>query len=490
MSLADLASGAYLATLCALSILGLHRLYLVWLSWRSPVVAEPPAPGVWPTVTVQLPVYNERYVVERLLEGAGRLRYPADRLQIQVLDDSDDDTVDRVAAVVASLRRRGLDVQHLRRAERTGYKAGALRHGLSSSRGELICVFDADFIPPADFLERSVGAFADAGVGMVQARWSHLNAEDSMLTRVQAMLLDAHFHIEHRARQAAGRFFNFNGTAGIWRRAAIEAAGGWQADTLTEDLDLSYRAQLCGWRFLYLPDLVAPAELPGGIDALKGQQRRWTQGAMQTARKLLGRLWRSPLTLAVKIEATAHLAANLAYPLMLALALLAPVALAARRAEVVWLPPQWVEVVLLSMATGSVAVFFVAAELVHGGRWLRTLWRLPGLMTLGAGLAVNNTVAVVRGLWGRAAAFVRTPKFGPQRRLQYGPERRAAVDGVLLLELAMVAWSTLALAFALRRGDWWSLPILVLFPVGFSQVAGMALRDRWRARREVRLDGC
>ena len=318
-------------------------------------------------MTVQLPLYNERCVVERLLDAVGALDYPADRLEIQVLDDSTDETSALAAAAVERLRARGLAVAHLRRAHRRGFKAGALAAGLEAARGELIAVFDADFVPPPGFLTATVPSFADPAVGMVQARWEHLNREASLLTRVQALLLDGHFAVEHRARHVAGCFFNFNGTAGIWRRQAIADAGGWAHDTLTEDLDLSYRAQLAGWRFVYLPDVAVPAELPADAASFKAQQRRWAKGSLQTARKVLPRLLAARLPWRVKLEACAHLTANLSYPLMVALSLLLFPAMAARRGSARSLL-LWVDAPLFVAATASVFTFYLASQVLLGRR--------------------------------------------------------------------------------------------------------------------------
>ncbi|MCA9493397.1 MAG: glycosyltransferase, partial [Myxococcales bacterium] len=269
---------AYLAVLSLLSVNGLHRLWMVIAFWRRRPSIAPPDPAEWPVVTVQLPVFNERYVVERLIRAVAALDWPRDRLEIQVLDDSTDDTTELSARLVDELRAQGHDIQLVHRTDRTGFKAGALAAGLAVAKGDLVAVFDADFVPTPDFLRRLVPWFADPGVGMVQARWGHLNAEQDWLTAAQATLLDGHFVIEHTARNASGRWFNFNGTAGIWRRQAIVDGGGWQHDTLTEDLDLSYRSQLAGWRFLYLPEVVAPAELPPDMRAFKAQQHRWAKG--------------------------------------------------------------------------------------------------------------------------------------------------------------------------------------------------------------------
>ncbi len=297
----DLLLSLYLLVWVVLAAYGIHRLHLVRLYRRRDLAAAPPAPpSEWPRVTVQLPVYNERYVVERLLDAAAGLDYPRDRLEIQLLDDSTDATVEIAAKRIAWWRSQGVNIVHLRRVDRAGFKAGALQHGLEWASGDLLAIFDADFVPPPGFLRALVPYFQDETVGMVQSRWEHLNETYSLLSRAQAISLDGHFIVEHTARMVGGSYFNFNGTAGILRKACIRDAGGWQSDTLTEDLDLSYRAQLKGWRFVFAPHVACPAELPVEMNAFKAQQHRWVKGSIQVARKLLPVIWRSPAPLAVK----------------------------------------------------------------------------------------------------------------------------------------------------------------------------------------------
>jgi len=489
---------AYLALLALLAVPGLHRLAMMrgYLRARDrgPVTPDPlPDP---PVITVQLPVYNERNVIERLIDAACRLDWPRDRLEIQVLDDSTDDTHEVAVAAAASWRARGLDVTVLHREDRSGYKAGALAAGLARARGELIAIFDADFLPGPDFLRRVTPHLGDPGVGMVQARWGHCNEESGPLTRLAAVLLDGHFLIEHTARHRGGLFFNFNGTAGIWRRATIEAAGGWAHDTVTEDLDLSYRAQLAGWRFVYLPDVVVPSELPATMAAFKSQQRRWAQGSIQTLRKLGWRILRSPLPWRVRGEALAHLSMNLAYPLVLLVSLLLPLTLPARDLRQVG--PLWVVDLGLFGLT-------LAANLGFYGLTLRAAWptgwrsrliRLPGTLALGVGLALSQSVAVLEGLIGRDRTFVRTPKSGAVGHAKgsllrrYRPELSWTVWGELLL----AAWYAGAIGFALWSGHVSSVPWLLLFLAGFGWV-GLAslLEGRPRAvpdrPSDVVLDG-
>ncbi len=476
MSGSGLLVAGYLSVLLLLSIFGLHRLYLVslYLRTRRAAPSDSPPPKVWPMVTVQLPVFNEMYVVERLIDAVARLEYPADRLEIQVLDDSTDATSERIRQRVASLRREGFDIKHLRRTNRNGFKAGALKAGMLSARGELLCIFDADFVPTPEFLRRTVPHFTDPTVGMVQVRWSHLNRDRSALTRIQAMFLDAHFAIEHAARSRAGRFFNFNGTAGVWRRAAIENAGGWEHDTLTEDLDLSYRAQLAGWRFVYLNELRAPAELPVSIGAFKSQQRRWTKGAVQTARKLLPTIWRAPLPWRTKLEASFHLGGNFAYVLMVMLSLLVfPTMLV--RAPYGTSDLLLLELPILLFGTGSVAVFFVVAQHQLGRSVGVAARRLPALMALGVGLALNNTVAVAAGMSRAPGEFVRTPKLAATAS---GASTYRSTLGVLpIIEAAMALYFAAATSIAVVLQMWVCLPVLLLFLGGYGWVAWMSVAE-------------
>jgi len=433
---------------------------------------DAPAPGEWPVVTVQLPVFNERHVVQRLVRAVAEVDYPRDRLQIQVLDDSTDDTVELSRAVVDELRGQGFDIELLHRTDRTGFKAGALDAGLATAKGSLVAIFDADFLPPTDFLRRTVPHLLEPGVGMVQARWGHINASDSWLTAAQATLLDGHFVIEHTARHSAGHWFNFNGTAGVWQRQAIEDGGGWQHDTLTEDLDLSYRTQLTGWDFRYLVELVAPAELPPDMAAFKTQQHRWAKGSIQTAKKLLGRIWRSTQPLGVKLEATAHLAANLSYPLVVVLTLLLPWAIYARieggaRALLA------IDLVLFTAALLPFLAFYGTAVVGSGGgSTAGRLARLPIVLALGLGMAVSQTRAVVEGLVGPVGTFVRTPKWGGVAQGSY----RAATRGLVGLELFLAAYMLAACAYVLSQGYFASLPFLLLFATGYGAVGLSSLK--------------
>jgi cellulose synthase/poly-beta-1,6-N-acetylglucosamine synthase-like glycosyltransferase len=455
---------------------GLHRLHLIRLARRARPLATPKPPAEWPVVTVQLPVYNERYVAERLLLAAAAIDYPRDRLEIQVLDDSVDETTAIVARTAKALRAGGVDVRHVRRAGRTGFKAGALEHGLARARGELVAIFDADFVPPPGLLRDLVPHFADPRVGMVQARWEHLNADYSALARAQAISLDGHFVIEHTARMGGGRFFNFNGTAGILRRSCIEDAGGWQSDTLTEDLDLSYRAQIRGWRFVFVSQVACASELPVEMNAFKAQQHRWVKGSIQVARKLLPSIWRAALPLPVKLEASIHLTYNLAYVLLLLLSLLVyPVVIA--RYESRSLAYTVADTLLYLTATCSVLYYFAYAQKQVRVDWKRRLRDLPFAMSLAIGLAVNNSRAVLEGLVGHRSPFLRTPKFQIERRGDgwRGKRYRAPVSGWVLPEILLgvyFAWAMFSLA---RAGLYAPIPFFLLYLVGFLYVGGLSL---------------
>ncbi|HEY7113436.1 MAG TPA: cellulose synthase family protein [Thermoanaerobaculia bacterium] len=474
----------YYGILGLLAAYGAHRVLIVSLYYRHRSAAprrgdalDPP-----PRVTVQLPIFNEVYVVERLIAAAAALDYPKDRLEIQILDDSTDDTRDIARETARRLAARGHDVAHLSRARRDGFKAGALQAGLEHARGEYLAIFDADFVPAPDFLRRALPHFADPGVGLVQARWDHLNRDFSLLTRIQSILLDGHFVIEHTARHRSGRFFNFNGTAGIWRRRCIEEAGGWQSDTLTEDLDVSYRAQLAGWRFVYLPDLAVPAELPVDVNGFKTQQHRWAKGSIQTGRKLLPEILRSAHPWKVKAEALVHLTGNFSHVLVVLLALLLVPAILIRE-RIGWQRLIALDFPLFFGATFSFAAFYVASQREIGRGWTRTLSAMPFLMSLGIGLSLNNARAVLEGLFSSAGDFARTPKYriegsaGHWRDKKYRPRR----DAFVAAEAFLAAWFLFATVFAAKERYWTALPFLLIFLNGFAYAAGLSLWSRSRA---------
>jgi cellulose synthase/poly-beta-1,6-N-acetylglucosamine synthase-like glycosyltransferase len=470
---------AYFACMALLAIYGLHRLYLLLLHRRHRnETPSPPAeaPGPLPMLTVQIPIYNEIYVAGRAIDAACALDYPRDRLEIQILDDSTDGTRDLCRTKVEECRAAGHRILHLARATRAGFKAGALAEGLKVARGKFVAIFDADFVPPRDFARRILPFFADCSVGMVQARWEHLNRDQSALTRAQSIFLDGHFLIEQTARNRSGRFFNFNGTAGIWRRECIETSGGWQHDTLTEDLDLSYRAQMAGWRFLFLPDIAAPAELPAQMNAFKTQQHRWAKGSIQTAIKLLPALLRSGLPAAIKVEAFFHLTANVAYLLMVVASLLYfPVMRAREGME--WSRLLALDLPMLFLGTGSVLAFYLVSQREARSGWIATLCRLPCLMSVGIGLCVNNTQAVLEAALGRTTDFIRTPKPIRQEARSVPRRYRGSLSPLVCLEAAGAIYFGFILTYALRRGVYASLPFALLFFSGFLYSAACSLGE-------------
>ncbi len=476
----------YALTVLWLSAYGLNGWVLTLLYWRHRRRIDPTPVVPWdrlPKVTVQLPLYNEAHVAARLIDAAAALDYPRDRLEIQVLDDSTDETISIVDSRAAYHRQRGVNIRVLRRSGRDGFKAGALAHGLKAAQGEFIAIFDADFCPRPDFLLRTVPHLvARSGVGMVQARWSHLNTDYSLLTRVQALALDGHFVVEQTARSRAGLLMHFNGTAGVWRRSCIEESGGWQSDTLCEDLDLSYRAQIAGWRLMFLPEVEEPAELPPQILAFKQQQARWAQGAVQCLRKLAGPLVRSPyLAPHQKVMGLLHLSGYLAYPLMILLLLLTP--LLALHPEVLWPPLR----LLAPLCLGPLAVYATSQWALYPD-WGRRLVALPFLILVGTGVAWSNTLGVARGLVQWGGEMKRTPKFhlegrrGKWARSRYRLRRDRAVIG----EVGLTLYALVATALAWRSGNGGVVPFLLLYAAAFGLVAGMSLWEISLSLREGR----
>ncbi len=474
----------YLSVLIGLSGYGLHRYFIVYLFLKNRKRVPQPLTHFeqLPVITVQLPIFNEIYVVERLLKSVSELDYPKELLQIQVLDDSTDDTRELTASCASRLRDRGFEVELLQRTNRVGYKAGALEAGLASARGEVGCILDADFVPQPELLQSTIHFFTDPKVGMIQTRWGHINRGYSLLTRVQAMFLDGHLLLEQVARSRSGRFFNFNGTAGLWRKSCITDAGGWQHDTLTEDLDLSYRAQLEGWKFVFLTDVVTPAELPVDMNGFKSQQHRWTKGSIQTCKKLLPRIWRSKLPLPIKIEATGHLTSNFAYLLLACLCVLLHPSTGGPQSG--WLRMFLLDVPIFLTASVSVAVFYIVAQReLHPRTWMKEILLLPALIALGVGLSINNARAVLEALFNHQSEFKRTPKYGIESKAQVWRScRYMPLKSLLpLLEVGFAIYFSYFVWHALVHGQYLTLPFLIMFQVGFLYVAVCSLAQ-WLPR--------
>jgi cellulose synthase/poly-beta-1,6-N-acetylglucosamine synthase-like glycosyltransferase len=473
MTLTDTAIlAAYFFILCILAMYGWHRYYLVWVYMRHKDNVPKPRPPLdpLPIVTIQLPVYNEMYVVDRLVAAVIQMDYPKDLLEIQVLDDSTDETRAIAELAVRRYAAQGFDIKYLHRVDRTGYKAGALEAGLKVARGQFIAIFDADFVPPTQFLRETLPQFAEPKVGMVQARWGHINRDYSLLTRIQSIMLDGHFVLEHGGRNRAGAFFNFNGTAGIWRREVITDAGGWQHDTLTEDLDLSYRAQLKGWKFLFMPDLVSPAEVPVEMNAFKSQQHRWAKGSIQTCKKLLPRILAANLPLHVKAEAFFHLTANFNYLLMVLLSLLMFPSMYVRY-NMGWTEMMLIDIPLFLAATMSVANFYMVCQReLYKKDWTSRIKLLPFLMSIGIGLCINNARAVIEALMDKSSGeFTRTPKYGIERDSDEWQSKKYHQLSLAqpAIEVGLGFYFTATVFYALSNQIYGTLPFLVLFQVGF-----------------------
>ena len=480
----------YFIVMVVLAFYGIHRYQLVWLYYRNKKKeahwAEPPARFAeddLPFVTIQLPIFNEQFVIDRLIDACCRLDYPRDRFEIQLLDDSTDETqvvarniVERYAAGVGDLAPQ--PITYIHRTNRHGYKAGALDAGLKVAHGELVAIFDADFVPPPRWIMQVVHHFAEPGVGMVQTRWTHLNRSYSFLTQVEAILLDGHFVLEHGGRSRAGVFFNFNGTAGMWRRRIIGEAGGWQHDTLTEDTDLSYRAQLIGWKFKYLQDVECPAELPIEMTAFKTQQARWAKGLIQTSRKILPRVLKSNAPFHTKLEAWYHLTANISYPLMIVLSTLLMPAMIIRSWQG-YLQMLLIDVPLFVASTMSLSTFYMVSQKeLHPKSWYRTIVFVPFLMALGGtGLTITNTKAVLEALFGVQSAFARTPKYSVQKKGEKSQAKkyRRRLGWVPWIELALGAYFAWTVYYAISTENFFTVPFLVLFVFGYWYTGLMSL---------------
>jgi cellulose synthase/poly-beta-1,6-N-acetylglucosamine synthase-like glycosyltransferase len=468
----------YFAVLILLSVYGIHRYLMVHLfrkyrSQHPEIVTEF---DELPTVTVQLPIYNEMYVVERLIEAVCQIDYPADKFEVQVLDDSTDETRQIAHALVERFQNKGVDIHYIRRPDRTGFKAGALAEGLKRAKGQFIAIFDADFIPCRDILTKTIHYFTDKSVGMVQVRWGHINSEYSLLTKIQSIMLDGHFVVEHIARNRSGRFFNFNGTAGVWRKEAIANSGGWQHDTLTEDLDLSYRAQMQGWKFVFVPEVVSPAEVPVEINSFKSQQHRWAKGSIQTSRKILPQVFRSKLPWHIKLEAFFHLSSNISYLLMMILSFFTLPSLVIRY-ERGWQNIMILDLPIFLIGTISVFSFYVISQKEIYNDWVSRIFYIPLLMSLGIGLSVNNSKAVLEALLGYQTEFKRTPKYRIEKNSDNWQHKkyRVSKSALALIELAFATYFALTIYYAFFNRIFFSIPFLMLFFFGFSYTGLISL---------------
>jgi cellulose synthase/poly-beta-1,6-N-acetylglucosamine synthase-like glycosyltransferase len=471
----------YFIVMIILAFYGIHRYQLVWLYYKNRKNAskwdEPPArfadDGL-PFVTIQLPIFNEQFVIDRLIDACCRLNYPRDRFEIQVLDDSTDETTEVAQQIVEryAMGFAGMEPQpitYIHRTNRYGYKAGALDAGLKTARGELVAIFDADFVPPREWVMQVVHHFAEPEIGMVQTRWTHLNRDYSFLTQVEAIMLDGHFVLEHGGRSRADVFFNFNGTAGMWRRETIGSAGGWQHDTLTEDTDLSYRAQMVGWKFKYLQDVECPAELPIEMTAFKTQQARWAKGLIQTGKKILPRVLKSNVPWHTKLEAWYHLTANISYPLMIVLSALLMPAMIIRSWQGL-LQMLLIDLPLFMASTMSVSSFYLVSQKeLFPKSWGRTFLYLPFLMALGVGLTITNTKAVLEALFGVKSAFARTPKYRVNKKGEKSQAKkyRKRLGIIPWIELAIGCYFALTVWYAITTENYFTVPFLVLFVFGY-----------------------
>lgn len=456
----------------ALALYGFHRLVIIYLYFKHSRNKPTPSKtfAELPLVTIQLPVFNEKHVVDRLINAVEKLDYPQDKMEIQLLDDSTDETVDICSGHAQRLQAAGFDAEHIHRVDRTGYKAGALENGMNVCRGEYLLILDADFVPNPDLIQKTIHYFADDNIGMIQTRWGHLNRNANVLTRLQAMLLDGHLELEQTARNRSGRFFTFNGTAGIWRKSCILDAGGWHHDTLTEDMDLSYRAQLNGWNFVFLNDVETPSELPVDIDGFKSQQHRWAKGSIQCCKKVLGQIWRSDSPLIVKLEATTHLTSNFAYLLLLLMCfVLYPNSEHGLKIEGAgwW----FANVPVYFFGSVSVIIFYLTAQkAIQPKNWWKEIPYLPLLLGLGIGMSVNNAKAVLEAIFNKESAFIRTPKYGAlgaQKKSWKSSNYKAIKSFTPFIEFLFGCFFTFVVIDAMLAENWIASVLLIPFPLGF-----------------------
>ncbi len=479
---------SYIVALSFPFIFGSNGFLMIYyyFRYRNRQVAQKGELKELPVVTIQLPVYNELYVVNRVIDAICSLDYPKDKLEIQVLDDSTDETTAIIGQKVGEKLAQGFDIKHIRRGNRQGYKAGALKSGLLQARGEYVAIFDADFMPRADFLKSTLPYFADSKIGLVQTRWEHVNSDYSLLTRAQAIALDGHFVIEQQVRNKAGFFINFNGTAGIWRRRCIEESGNWEADTLAEDLDLSYRAQLKGWQFVFLKDYTSPAELPADVNGLRSQQFRWTKGAIEASKKLLPKVWKSKLPLRIKVHSTIHLGASLVYPFVLLIAILQVPAVFIKHTG------QYDATFMLMGGFifaffGSFAFYLYSQKDVYKD-WRRRIYLFPVFMAGSMGLSVNNTKAVIEGLLNKKSEFVRTPKYGVTGKQGSWADKKYTqrkINWVSIAEFILALYCLAGIVLSIVDLEIAAVPFQLLFFTGFGSISFLSIRQAMLAKKSA-----
>lgn len=481
MVLEDYILTAYLITLSILFFYGMHGFFLVYLYNKFKDVKYEPKGRFeeLPKVCIQLPTFNEALVVDRLIDAVCKINYPKEKMEIQVLDDSTDETQDVLKKIVEEKKKLGFNITYYHRDNRQGFKAGALKEGLEKTDAEFVAIFDADFIPNPEFLNRTIHYFTDPKVGMVQTRWEHLNAEYSLLTRAQALALDGHFVMEQQVRNKSGFFINFNGTAGIWRKSCIYDAGNWQPDTLTEDLDLSYRAQLRGWKFIFINDFTSPSELPIEINALKNQQFRWTKGAIETAKKILPLVWKSSIPLKLKLYSTFHLTMNIVFPLIVLAGLLnVPLVYVKNTGNY---DEYFAFMSIFTLAFISSFLMYMYSQKDVYPDWKRRIYLFPVFMAGSMGFALNNTRAVIEGLFNKKSEFVRTPKFRIETSNDnpHPKKKKYAVTKIspmILLELLFALWALFGIGLAAYYSEIAAIPFLSMYFLGYGVIAVMSIK--------------
>ncbi len=475
----------YLFVVGSMFLYGIDFIYMTYLSWKhSRPDPSPKLPDELPRVTIQLPIYNEMYVAERLVEAAARIDYPPHLLEIQVLDDSTDETGPLLEAAVKRIRARGLNIYRLHRSDRRGYKAGALARGVEIAQGEFLAVFDADFVPPADFLMKTIPYFQDPKVAFVQTRWGHLNQGYSLLTRLQSLAIDAHFMIEQFARSRSGYWFNFNGTAGIWRKKAISEAGGWKADTLTEDLDLSYRTFFKGWRAVYLRDTQVPAELPVSMSGFRRQQQRWARGSLECSIKYVPRVWKAPVPFATRAVATFHLTGYCVHLLQFALCFLYPLVVYLTRFYP-GLTGLWGVALVFNLTAFAPTIFFLSAQMQLGRKFINLVPEILFLNIAGSGMMVNTAWAALQIIMHRSAAFERTPKFGVEKRKLDWASRRYQLrfDPIVFFEFGLGFLNVFTVWLAAASHNWGIVFYAFLYAFGLIYVAGLSVAQTLEIHR-------